>query len=117
MVKLTKTDRLDRAFGALADPTRRRIISDVARRERTVGSLAEQFDISFVAVWKHVRVLREAGLIAVSAERPRVCTLAPNGMSVAADWMAAHGAFWQAELDQVGRFLKSAQRPSPPTRP
>src|SRR5262249_23529263 len=109
---MVKSSALDLAFGALADPTRRRIIADVARREHTVGALAEQFDISFVAVWKHVQVLRDAGIITVSERRPRTCTLARGGLTEAAKWMAAHGAFWQAELDQVERFLAAKRRPS-----
>jgi DNA-binding transcriptional ArsR family regulator len=102
---MVKSNRLDLTFSALADPTRRRIMADVARGERTVGHLTEQFDMSFVAVWKHVCILRDAGLITVSAERPRRCNLAARGMNGAAQWMAKHGAFWTAELEQIGRFL------------
>jgi DNA-binding transcriptional ArsR family regulator len=106
---MVKSHRLDLTFSALADPTRRHILADVARGERTVGHLTGQFDMSFVAVWKHVCILRDAGLITVSAGRPRRCNLAPSGMNSAARWMAKHGAFWTAELEQIGRFLHSTK--------
>jgi DNA-binding transcriptional ArsR family regulator len=85
---------LDRAFAALADPTRRRILARLALGEATVNELAEPFAISQPAISRHIRVLSEAGLIAQRVEgTKRPCRLAPEALS---------------ELDQYLEMLRGA---------
>ncbi len=81
--------RLDAAFTALADPTRRAILARLADGEATVGELAEPFDISQPAISQHLKVLENAGLILrrVDGQR-RPCRLAPEALSGLEDWLA-----------------------------
>jgi len=65
------SDRLSRAFAALADPTRRDLVARLARQDATVGELAEPYDMSLQAVSKHVKVLEEAGLVTRSRDAQR----------------------------------------------
>lgn len=65
------TDQLDRAFAALADPTRRDLVARLARADATVGELAEPYDVSFQAISKHVKVLEDAGLVTRSKDAQR----------------------------------------------
>ena len=85
---------LDRAFAALADPTRRKILARLALGEATVNELAEPFAISQPAISRHIRVLSEAGLIVQRIEgTKRPCRLAPKALS---------------ELDQYLQMLREA---------
>jgi DNA-binding transcriptional ArsR family regulator len=91
---------LNRAFAALADPTRRRVLHLVGRRPRAAGELAATFPMSRPAVSKHLRVLREAGLIeADRAGRARIYRLRPGGISEALRWMEETGRFWDRALE------------------
>ena len=66
-----RTERLNRAFAALADPTRRDLVARLAGADATVGELAEPYDMSFQAVSKHLKVLEEAGLVTRSKDAQR----------------------------------------------
>lgn len=102
---------LDRAFAALADPTRRAILRGLAAGPQSIHQLARPFDLSGVAVWKHVRTLDEAGLIRKErAGREVVCTLHPAGFQSAAGFIERCRSFWSDELDQIDRHLRN---PSP----
>jgi DNA-binding transcriptional ArsR family regulator len=80
--------RLDATFSALSDPTRRAILSRLAKGEAGVMELAEPFDISQPAISRHLRVLEEAGLIARRVEgTKRPCRLAPDGMAAIEQWL------------------------------
>ena len=97
---------VSRLFSALANPTRRRILEILRCGEEPISDLAEPFDMSLVAVSKHVRVLEDAGLLTVRKEgRSRICRLDARPLRVAVGWMAPFLEFWRAELDQVERFL------------
>ncbi|MDA3630655.1 metalloregulator ArsR/SmtB family transcription factor [Saccharopolyspora oryzae] len=65
------TEQLNRAFAALADPTRRELVARLASADATVGELAEPYDVSFQAISKHVKVLEEAGLVTRSRDAQR----------------------------------------------
>ncbi len=89
MVNYSAAASLDRAFSALADPTRRAILARLATREIRVTDLAEPFDISLPAISRHVRVLEEAGLLKRRREgRVHHCRLDPKPLGAAADWIA-----------------------------
>jgi DNA-binding transcriptional ArsR family regulator len=102
---------LDATFGALSDPTRRRIVERLTRGEASVGELAEPFDISLPAISKHLTVLEEAGLVARTKEgRTRRCRLIDHRMREALEWIATHGSFWEGQLDSLERFLAESRR-------
>jgi len=103
---MSHTAPLDRVFHALADPTRRRIVRDLARRDRTVMDLARQFAMSQPAVTKHLNVLEAAGLIARHREgRRRRCALRPGALRRPAAWLRRYEVLWNRRLDELERLL------------
>ncbi len=107
MVKSQHAD-ISAVFGALADPTRRAIVEQLAQRgETTVLKLAEPFEMSLVAVSKHIRVLERAGLVARrKVGRSHFCYLAePSRLHMARQWLLELDSFWQERLDRLGDYL------------
>jgi DNA-binding transcriptional ArsR family regulator len=105
MVK-RQPDPLDATFSALADPTRRAIVTRLAQGESSVTELAEPFDISLPAVSRHLRVLEEAGLLAREKHgRVHRCRLAPGPLGEAVEWIVVYGRFWEERLDALERLL------------
>jgi DNA-binding transcriptional ArsR family regulator len=101
---------LDRAFFALADPTRRAIIVLLADGPATVGELAAPFEISLPAISKHLTVLERARLIRREPEaQRRLCSLEPDGLRPALDWMERAEAFWTESLDKLAEYLNQEQ--------
>ena len=99
-------DELTGTFAALADPTRRAILSRLAEGEATVNELAEPFEISLQAVSKHLKVLERAGLIT----RGRSAQLRPSRLEVAplkeaVDWLETYRAFWHGGFDRLDERL------------
>ena len=87
---------------ALADPIRRRIVELLAVGERTAGDLAEEFDVSRPAVSRHLRVLREAGVVSATAvDRRRVYRLEHEAIDEAGAWVEGVRAFWGQRLDAL----------------
>lgn len=106
MVKYS-TAALDATFGALADPTRRAILAQLARGESSVTDLAARFDISLPGVTKHLRVLEGAGLLRSAKQgRVRRCRLVPEPMKNAAEWMRFYQQFWEDQFDALEDYLK-----------
>ncbi|MFL5617509.1 MAG: ArsR/SmtB family transcription factor [Gemmatimonadaceae bacterium] len=113
---------LDLTFAALADPTRREILARLATGERSISELATNFDMSLVAVSKHVYVLERAGLAAVRRDgRSRRTRLVAAPMREAREWIDVYKRFWEHQLDQLAAYLEgpSPEDPStcPPTAP
>ncbi|MGH2766307.1 MAG: ArsR/SmtB family transcription factor [Actinomycetota bacterium] len=103
-------DRLDRTFGALADPTRRAILARLARGEASVTELAEPFDMSMPAVSKHLKVLERAGLIARGRERQwRPARLEGGPLKEIADWAERYRRFWEESYDRLDEYLEELQ--------
>ena len=101
---------LDAALAALADPTRRRLLRLVGDRPRKAGELAEVFPVSRSAVSKHLRVLREAGLVeAEPSGRARLYRLAPGGLSEVRRWVEETGRFWDAALEAFRRHVEEVE--------
>lgn len=96
------------AFVALADPTRRQIVESLAAGECSFGSLAEQFEMSRPAVSQHLKVLREAGIVAarVDAQR-RIYRLEADGLGDIDAWLARVRGFWSSRLDRLEQALHS----------
>jgi DNA-binding transcriptional ArsR family regulator len=98
--------KLSEVYGAIADPTRRAILSMLARREVTVGELAERFPISFNGVSKHVKVLEKAGLIQRSIHgREHRLRLNARPLRDAVRWLEHYRQFWDSRLDALESFL------------
>lgn len=99
-------ERLDATFAALANTTRRAILSRLAEGEATVNELAEPFDLTLPAVSKHLKVLQEAGLIRRGRHAQfRPCVLDPKALDVALSWASACRATWIARLDRLDAHL------------
>lgn len=91
---------------ALADPHRRTVVSLLLDRPRTAGELVEHLGLTQPGTSKHLRILREAGLVRVRPEgQRRVYELDPAPLAELADWLAPYRAFWQDRLDALGRHL------------
>src|SRR5690348_8702375 len=100
------TASLDRVFGALSDPTRRAMLRRLAVADRTVGELAEPFDMSFAAAAKHVKVLEQAGLLQRTIEgRSHRCRLDASPLAEADRWLAFYERFWSLRLDDLQEAL------------
>src|SRR3974390_471334 len=99
-------DQLDRAFGALADPTRRAILARLTRGDAGVLEVAEPLPMSQPAVTKHLRVLEDAGLI--SRHRParqRLCRLEPERLKLLSDWVGSYRSFWEESFERLDEVL------------
>jgi DNA-binding transcriptional ArsR family regulator len=104
-------DQLSATFAALADPTRRAILSRLAAGEATVGELAEPFEMSLPAVSKHLRVLENAGLIARGREAQwRPCRLEAAPLKEVADWVESYRRHWEESLDRLDEYLRELQK-------
>ena len=112
------SDRLDTTFAALADPTRRAILTMLLEDDMAVTDVAAPFDVSLNAISKHLMVLTAAGLI-TQEKRGRVkwCKLEPDALRAASAWMQGFGLMGDLDLDAFERFLDrelpDAQHPRP----
>jgi DNA-binding transcriptional ArsR family regulator len=100
-------DPLSSTFAALADPTRRAILSRLTTGAASVSELAEPFDMSLPAVTKHLKVLQRAGLISQGREAQwRPCRLEARPMRDAAEWMEPYRRHWEKRLDRLDDYLR-----------
>jgi DNA-binding transcriptional ArsR family regulator len=103
-------DRLTLTFAALADPTRRAILTRLADGEATVNELAEPFPISMQAVSKHLGVLERAGLISRGrAAQQRPSRLRAEPLKDATDWLGSYARFWEAGFDRLDERLSTRE--------
>jgi DNA-binding transcriptional ArsR family regulator len=99
--------RLDTVFRALGDATRRQMLLELTKGERTVGQLAEPFDMSLAAASKHIKALENAGLIHREVRwRTHLCRLDPGPLASAHQWLAAYERFWTGRLDALEDLLR-----------
>ncbi len=104
------TDRLSTIFAALADPTRRAILTRLSEGDATVSELAEPFAISLPAVSRHLKVLEHAGLISRSRSAQwRSSSLEAEPLREATAWMERYREFWDSSLDRLDAHLKRMQ--------
>lgn len=98
---------LDAVFSALADPTRRQILTRLAAGEASVNEIAEPFEMSQPAVSKHLKVLERAGLITRASDRQRrPARLNAAPMKTAIAWLEEFSRFWSSSFDQLDDLLK-----------
>ena len=94
-------------FHALRDATRRGLLNELARGERSVGELAAPFAMSLAAASKHIRVLEHAGLIRREVRgRTHLCRLDPGPLASAHEWLSFYERFWSSRLDELERLLR-----------
>jgi DNA-binding transcriptional ArsR family regulator len=101
------TEKLDRVFHALSDPTRRALLRELANGEATVGRLSTPFDLAPATISKHLRVLEHAGLVAQSRQGRFLRTrLNPAPLWQGLDWIAGIRSIWDDQLDALEALLK-----------
>ena len=97
-------------FQAIADPTRREIINMVARQSMNVNSVAGNFDVSRTAIYKHVKILTECGLIVVKQQgRERFYEAHLEKLREISDWVEQYRQFWTARFDALENYLNQIQ--------
>jgi DNA-binding transcriptional ArsR family regulator len=100
-----------RALAALGDPTRRRIVELLAERDLNAGEIAAQFDVSRPAVSRHLRVLRESGLVRARGEaQRRVYSLDPEPLAEVDAWLAQYRGFWANRLEALDVQSRRSRR-------
>jgi DNA-binding transcriptional ArsR family regulator len=108
---MTSADQLSTIFGALADPTRRAILTQLASGETSVTELAKPLNVSLPAVTKHLKVLQRAGLITQGRRAQwRPCRLDAAPLKTASDWIAQYREFWEESLDRLDHYLQELQK-------
>jgi DNA-binding transcriptional ArsR family regulator len=106
-------ERLDAAFAALADPTRRAIVSRLSQGDATVNELAAPFSMSLPGVSKHLKVLERSGLISRRRDAQfRPCHLEVDTLEGALDWIGAQQRIWEGRFDKLDAHLRALQRAS-----
>ena len=104
-------DPLSTTFAALADPTRRAILARLASGEATVTELAKPFEMSLPGVSKHLKVLRDAGLVTQGRDAQwRPCRLEPTRLRDVAMWVEQYRALWEARFDRLDAYLRELQQ-------
>jgi DNA-binding transcriptional ArsR family regulator len=105
MVQLSS--RLDTAFGALSDPTRRGILERLGRGDASISDLAASFDMTLTGMKKHVQILEEAGLMTTQkVGRVRQCRLGQRRLADETAWIEKHRQMVEARFDRLERFLE-----------
>lgn len=107
---MTRHDRLDATFAALADPTRRAILARLRSGEASVTELAKPFRMSQPAISKHLKVLERAGLISRRREaQRRLCRLDARRLRQIAEWVERYRAFWEESYARLDDYLQELQ--------
>jgi DNA-binding transcriptional ArsR family regulator len=101
-------------FQAIADPTRRAIISMVAAQSLNLNAVAENFNVSRPAISKHIKILTECGLITIKQQgRERVCEAKLDKLNEVSDWVEQYRKFWTEKLDALEIYLAQLQAEAP----
>jgi DNA-binding transcriptional ArsR family regulator len=118
MTAVTAADELSVTFAALADPTRRAIVTRLAAGEATAGQLAEPFSLTQQAISKHLKVLERAGLISrTRSAQTRPCRLEPGRFDQAAEWIGRHRQLWHERYDRLDAHLEALAAAPPEPSP
>jgi DNA-binding transcriptional ArsR family regulator len=103
--------QLDRVFAALADPTRRAILAQLARGEATVNELVAPFDLRQPTISKHLKVLERAGLVSRGRQAQfRPVRLNARPLAQAAQWLGDYERFWEESLDRLDEYVQELKR-------
>ena len=105
---MAASDSLSLVFAALADPTRRAILSRLARGPATVGEIAAPFMVSAPAISQHLKVLERAGLVTRTTQAQwRTLSMQPEPLDEASDWVEKHRQEWNQHLDALEAHLET----------
>jgi DNA-binding transcriptional ArsR family regulator len=108
---LNESARLNLAFQALADPTRRRIVARLSRGPASVSELARPLPISLPAVLQHLQTLEASGLVRSEKKgRVRTCRIEPKALGRAESWIAEQRALWEGRLDRLEEYLATIKQ-------
>jgi DNA-binding transcriptional ArsR family regulator len=111
---MVKCQSIDRTFAALADPTRRSVLQQLARGSATISELAEPFGISLTGMKKHVSVLEQAQLVTTEkVGRSRQCSLGPRRLDDVHEWIDTYRQMLDERLDRFGELLERTRGASP----
>ena len=100
-------------FQAIADPTRREILNMVAYQPLNVNSVAEKFDVSRAAIYKHMKILIECGLIDMKQQgRERYCEAKLEKLNEVSQWIEKYRKIWEVRLDSLEVYLDELQKKS-----
>lgn len=98
-------------FQAIADPNRRAIIGLLAKKRLTVNAVAEHFSISRPAVSRHIKVLKECGLVVMQRQgRERYCEVRLDKLNEVSDWVEKYQKVWEQRLDRLDEYLSELQK-------
>ena len=98
-------------FQAIADPHRRAIIGLLANQKLTVNAVAEHFSISRPAVSRHIKILKECGLVVVRQQgRERYCEVRLDKLNEVSDWVEKYQKVWERRLDRLDEYLIELQK-------
>jgi DNA-binding transcriptional ArsR family regulator len=93
-------------FQAIADPTRREIIQMVSEKTLNINAVGENFQVSRTAIYKHIKILEECGLLEIRQQgRERYCEARLNKLNEVQEWVAHYRKFWTGKLDALESFL------------
>ena len=97
-------------FQAIADPTRREILGMIAHKSLNINSVTENFDVSRAAIYKHMKILAECGLLEIKQQgRERFCEGRLEKLNEVSDWVEQYRQFWEARFDSLDNYLKELQ--------
>jgi DNA-binding transcriptional ArsR family regulator len=103
--------RLDSAFAALSDATRRGVLEQLGRSDASITELAEKFHMTLTGMKKHVAVLEQAGLVATEkVGRVRTCMLGPRRLEDETAWIEAYRQRWAARFDELDKVVAELKR-------
>src|SRR6187397_64105 len=103
--------RLDHAFAALSDATRRGVLEQLGRSEASITDLAAKFHMTLTGMKKHVGVLEQAGLVTTrKVGRVRTCRLGPRRLEEEAAWIARYRELWDARFDELDGVVEALKR-------
>ncbi len=98
-------------YQAIADPTRREILDLVAQKSLNINAVTENFEVSRAAIYKHIRILTECGLLEVEQRgRERFCEARLAPLQEVTDWAGQYRKCWNRKLDSLDTYLKNTQR-------
>ncbi len=97
-------------FQAIADPTRREIINMISHQSLNVNSVAGNFEVSRTAIYKHIKILTECGLVVIKQQgRERYCEARLEKLGEVSDWVEQYRKIWTSRLDSLEDYLREIQ--------
>ena len=110
MVQYSKP-RLDAAFGALSDATRRGVLEQLGRSDASITELAEKFHMTLTGMKKHVGVLEQAGLVTTEkVGRVRTCRLGPRLLEEETEWIERYRQLWDSRFDELDKVVEELKQ-------